>query len=164
MDFLRGRTEMSVQPLQPDDLRAAADIHAESFARGWTDGEIERLLARPGTFGLVVRPVGRKGLAGFILYTLAAGEAEILTVATAAAWRRHGAGAALVKAALLHMNAERAEAMFLEVEEENAPAVSLYRKLGFREVGHRKDYYGAMAASRTGGKSAGALVMRRDLA
>jgi [ribosomal protein S18]-alanine N-acetyltransferase len=164
MDFFRVRTEFAVQPLEPVDLRAAAAIHAEGFARGWTDGEIERLVARSGTHGLVARPVGKKGLGGFILYTLAAGEAEILTVATASQWRRHGVGEALVKAALLHMHGERAEAMFLEVEDENAPAVGLYRKLGFREVGRRKDYYGAAAASRTGAKSAAALVMRRDLA
>lgn len=158
MDMFRARHEFAVQPLSPADLRAAAAIHGEGFARGWTDGEIEQLLARDGTHALAARAIGRKDLAGFILYTLAAGEAEILTIATAAAWRRRGVGEALLKAALLHVSAERAEMMFLEVGDANTAAMALYRKLGFREVGRRRDYYGA--GSTTG---ATALVMRRDL-
>jgi [ribosomal protein S18]-alanine N-acetyltransferase len=158
MDYFIARTEFSIQPMQATDVRAAAAIHGEAFARGWTDGEIERLIDRAGTFGLVARAVGKKPVAGFILYVLAAGEAEILTVATATAWRRHGVGEALVKSALLHMNGERAEAMFLEVGDANQAALGLYRKLGFREVGRRRDYYGAASAV-----GATALVMRRDL-
>lgn len=34
-----------------------------------------------------------------------------------------------------------AKAMFLEVEASNAPALALYRKLDFVEVGERRDYY-----------------------
>jgi ribosomal-protein-alanine N-acetyltransferase len=168
MDYFRPKTELAVRPLEVDGLeagclRAAAAIHAGSFARGWTDGEIEKLLARTGTFGLAAHPVGRKGMAGFILYTIAADEAEILTIATAPDWRRHGAGEALVKAALLHVSGERAKAMFLEVGDGNDAALGLYRKLGFREVGRRRDYYGAAAASLSAPKAATALVMRRDL-
>lgn len=168
MDYFRSKTELTVRPLDVDGpeagrLRAAADIHAHGFARGWTDGEIEKLLARPGTFGLSAHPVGRKAMAGFILYTIAADEAEILTVATAPEWRRRGAGEALVKAALLHVSGERAKAMFLEVGDGNEAALGLYRKLGFREVGRRRDYYGAGAASLSAPKAATALVMQRDL-
>ena len=51
-----------------------------------------------------------------------------------------------------------AEAMLLEVSAENAAALSLYRKLGFVEVGRRKAYYTHDDGTRTT-----ALVMRRDL-
>jgi [ribosomal protein S18]-alanine N-acetyltransferase len=158
MDMFLRRTEFAVLPLQTADLHSAAAIHAEGFSPAWTDGDIERLLARDATFGLGARPVGKKGLGGFILYTLAAGEAEILTIATAQSWRRRGIGEMLIKAALSHLNAERAEAMFLEVGEANHAALALYRKLGFAQVGTRRDYYGKGAAV-----GASALVMRRDL-
>ena len=48
--------------------------------------------------------------------------------------------------------------MFLEVDEGNAAAQGLYRKLGFRVVAERKGYY----ALGNGQKST-ALVMRLDL-
>jgi [ribosomal protein S18]-alanine N-acetyltransferase len=157
--------EFAVLPLQPSELRDAATIHATGFTRGWTDGEIAQLLAREGTFGKAARPIGKKGVAGFILYTLVAGEGEILTVATAPQWRRYGIGELLVKAALSHLSAERAEAMFLEVGENNQAALALYRKHGFAEVGKRQNYYAAAAGANSEGTQTGAtaLVMRRDL-
>ncbi|WP_407818470.1 GNAT family N-acetyltransferase, partial [Staphylococcus aureus] len=51
-----------------------------------------------------------------------------------------------------------AETMFLEVDNNNASALGLYRKLGFKTVAERKAYYTA----KDGTKST-ALVMRRDL-
>jgi ribosomal-protein-alanine N-acetyltransferase len=169
MDFFLPKTEPAILPLQAEGLEAArlreaADIHAAGFARGWTDGEIEKLLSRPGTYGLAAQAGAKRELAGFILYTLAADEAEILTIATAPHWRKQGVGEALVKAALLHVSGERAKAMFLEVGDGNAAALRLYRKLGFREVGRRRDYYGGASASLSAPSSATALVMRRDLA
>jgi ribosomal-protein-alanine N-acetyltransferase len=52
-----------------------------------------------------------------------------------------------------------ARAIFLEVDPDNAPAVALYRRFGFRDVGRREGYY-----RRSEGQSAAAIVMRRDLA
>jgi len=46
------------------------------------------------------------------------------------------------------------DAVFLEVDENNAPARRLYRKAGFTEVGGRKAYYQ---------EGASAVVLRRDL-
>ena len=160
--------EFAVLNIQKSEFHDVADIHAAGFARGWSDGEIEQLLARNGTYGKVARPVGKKGVAGFILYTLVAGEGEILTVATAPNWRRYGIGEMLLKAALSHLNAERAEAMFLEVGDSNTAALALYRKHGFLEVGKRQNYYAVAKGPNTGPQTgpntgATALVMRRDL-
>ena len=152
--------EFAILPMQHSELRDVAAIHAAGFARGWSDGEIAQLLARDGTFGKVSRPIGKKGVSGFIIYSLVAGEGEILTVATAPNWRRYGIGEMLVKAALSHLSAERAEAMFLEVGDSNIAALALYRKYGFTEVGRRNNYYGVAQGLKTG---ATALVMRRDL-
>jgi ribosomal-protein-alanine N-acetyltransferase len=61
-------------------------------------------------------------------------------------------------AVLRELHAQRAEKLFLEVDETNQPAIALYRRFGFREVGQRPRYYQS-----AGGRKSGALVMRRDL-
>lgn len=159
--FLQSRTrDYAILPLARKDSPALSQLHREDFVRPWTDGEFASLLAQDTVFGYAVFETGKgkAGPVGFVLARLAAGEAEILTVAVARAHRRQGLGRQLMDAVLRRLHALRAEALFLEVDETNMPAIALYRRLGFREVGKRPAYY-----QKAGGPSTGALVMRRDL-
>lgn len=151
--------DYSILPLEPGDLPAVATLHGEDFARPWTDGEFAALLSQDTVFGYTVLETGnaRAGPAGFVLARLAAGEGEILTIAVARSHRRQGLGWKLVDAVLRELHGQRAEALFLEVDETNVPAIALYRRFGFREVGKRPAYYETAK-----GRSA-ALVMRRDM-
>ena len=89
-------------------------------------------------------------------------EAEILTVAVSKDVQRGGIGFALIDEALRRLHAMRIAALFLEVEEGNQPALGLYRKMGFKKVGQRDNYYGKTEAV-AGETPKAALVMRRDL-
>jgi [ribosomal protein S18]-alanine N-acetyltransferase len=146
-------------PLQSSHSAAAATLHVEGFHRPWSDGEFRSLLAQENVFGFVALVEGRPKAppAGFILARLAAGEAEILTVAVAKSVRRHGIGQRLVDETLRRLHAERAETLFLEVDGSNVAAVKLYTRFGFKKVGERPAYYEGPE-----GKTA-ALVMRLDL-
>lgn len=158
--FLKPKTrDFALEPLGADDGPAISAIHHEDFVRPWTDGEFVSLLGQDAVFGYAVRETGRGGTApvAFVLARLAAGEGEILTVAVARSHRRQGLGWRLMDAVLRELHAQRAEALFLEVDETNAAAIALYRRFGFFEVGKRPAYY-QTAQGRTG-----ALVMRRDL-
>lgn len=149
-----------LEPLRQGDGEAVAAIHLQDFARPWSGEEFAALLAEDTVFGFAAREVGHGGAppAGFVLARLAAGEAEILTVAVARAARRQGLGWRLMDAVLRELHGRRAEALFLEVDETNEAALALYRRLGFHEVGKRPAYYRSADGQRTG-----ALVMRRDL-
>jgi ribosomal-protein-alanine N-acetyltransferase len=151
--------DYALEPLTAADSPAIAAIHREDFPRPWTDGEFSSLLGQETVFGFAARETGRGGSppVGFVLARLAAGEAEILTVAVARAHRRQGLGWRLMDAVLRELHGQRAEALFLEVDETNTAAIALYRRLGFFEVGKRPRYYES-----ANGRS-GALVMRRDL-
>ncbi|MDP3898946.1 MAG: GNAT family N-acetyltransferase [Mesorhizobium sp.] len=142
------------------DAPAVSKLHREEFARPWTDGEFVALLDQDSVFGFAAREIGnpKSGLAGFVLARLVAGEGEILTLAVARAHRRAGLGRDLMDAVLRELHAERAAELFLEVDETNAAALALYRRLGFSEVGKRPAYYAHGDSPKTG-----ALVMRRDL-
>lgn len=146
-------------PLQAVHSAAAAALHLESFHRPWSDGEFRSLLSQENVFGFVALVEGRPKAppAGFILARLAAGEAEILTVAVAKSVRRHGIGQRLVDETLRRLHAKRAESLFLEVDGGNIAAIKLYKRFGFKKVGERPAYYEGPE-----GRTA-ALVMRLDL-
>ena len=99
-------------------------------------------------------------LVGFILSRIAAGEAEILSVAVAASWRGKGLARRLLDLHMRRLAGLGARSMFLEVgRRQRGRALRLYRRAGFGEVGRREGYY-----RDADGKRATALVLRRDLA
>ena len=144
-----------------DDADLLAEVHASGFSATWSGGEIAALLREDTVFGVVARrasPFGSRRPVGFVLLRSAADEAEILTIAVTRAQRRRGLGRQMLEYALRRLYHDRIAALFLEVDAENAAALALYHRLGFREVGKRTGYYV------TGeGERRTALVMRRDL-
>lgn len=140
----------------PRDARVFARLHGLSFRRGWSEDELERLLIDRQV--IAHRAMSDKELAGFILSRMAAGEAEILSVAVATRWRGRGVARSLLDLHLRRLAGLAVGAVFLEVEEANKPALRLYDRAGFREVGRRPGYYPGEA-----GGSRAALVLRRDL-
>jgi [ribosomal protein S18]-alanine N-acetyltransferase len=150
------RSEPVVSDAGPRDSSAIAAVHAVSFQRGWSEEEFERLLTDRSV--IAHRTTNGRTLTGFILSRMAAGEAEILSVAVAPARRGKGLARALLNHHLRRLAGLGVHAIFLEVGKDNAPALSLYRHSGFKEVGQRPGYYqhdkkGPVAA----------LVLRRDL-
>jgi ribosomal-protein-alanine N-acetyltransferase len=134
------------------DAGAIADLHAASFQRGWGEDEVYRLLVDSNVVAHRILQ-GRK-LIGFALSRLAAGEAEILSIAIAPQRRGRGLSRSLLDLHLRRLAGLGARAVFLEVGESNMAARALYRRVGFHQVGRREGYY-------QGGTSA--LVLRRDL-
>lgn len=153
------KRDYALELLTIGDSAAIAPLHHEDFVRPWSAEEFSSLLEQDTVFGFAVREVGQGAAApaGFVLARLAAGEAEILTIAVSRSHRRHGLGWRLMDAVLRELHGQRAEALFLEVDETNAPAIGLYRKFGFHEVGKRPNYYQSAQGA------TGALVMRLDL-
>jgi len=158
--FWHANRDFALETLRTDDSAALAALHREDFSRPWSEDEFAALISDPTVFGFSARQSGRghEPPVGFVLARRAAGEAEILTIAVARSHRRAGIGWRLMDAVLRELHANRAEALFLEVDETNAPALALYRRLGFVEVGRRPGYYKQEERPATG-----ALVMRRDL-
>jgi [ribosomal protein S18]-alanine N-acetyltransferase len=85
---------------------------------------------------------------------MAGDEAEILTFGVVPEARRRGHGGSLLREAIGAARAKGAGAMFLEVAAGNAPALALYAREGFAEVGRRRRYYS---------DGADALVLKREV-
>jgi ribosomal-protein-alanine N-acetyltransferase len=138
------------------DAAAIATLHSLSFARGWGEQEVEGLLIDRHV--IAHRAMTGAAMAGFILSRLVEDEAEILSVAVANARRGRGLARMLLNFHLRRLAGMGARAVFLEVDEHNAPAIRLYGRAGFHEISRRPNYY-----QDAGSKGAAALVLRRDL-
>jgi [ribosomal protein S18]-alanine N-acetyltransferase len=153
---LLGRAAPTLATAVARDAAAFAPLHAASFNRGWSEHEFEQLLADRSVIADRIAVANRS--IGFILSRIAAGEAEILSVAVARSWRGRGHARGLLDRHLRRLAGAGVRTVFLEVDEDNVAARRLYARAGFREAGRRKDYY-----PRQSGQAAAALVLRRDL-
>ena len=151
----------SLVTVERSEAETLAEIHAAAFGHAWSGEEFAALLADRGVFAVGIRresAVSGRRLAGFVLVRVVADEAEILTIAVRPSVRGRGYGRMLMDEALRRLHRAGASHCFLEVDRDNAPAVSLYRSLGFAVAGERRNYYRSGTAD--GGT---ALVMRVQL-
>jgi len=138
--------------MTPDALAA---LHARCFTAPppWSAPSFAALLDEPNVF-LIHDPQGR----GFLLGRVVAGEAELLTLATAPEARRTGLARGLMERFDAVARARGAETAFLEVAETNIPARALYAACGWVENGRRPGYY--VGAS---GAPVAALILCKSL-
>lgn len=144
-----GGGEIHLQTAGPLDAEILAALQAACFPEEpWEPASIASLCAPPEGFALMAlrgdEPVG------FVLARAAAGEGEILAIGVLPTERRSGVGRRLVEATLAQARQLGADALFLEVAEDNEAARTLYMANDFFSVGRRPGYYkrssGAVAA------------------
>ena len=111
-----------------------AQMHGMCFERGWDERAFSSLLCLPTTQGLLNHE-------GFVLCSVCRDEAEILTLGVLPEARRKKVGTHLLEALFPFLKEMGVGALFLDVDAQNTPAVSLYKKVGFEQVGMRKEYY-----------------------
>lgn len=161
--FGRDKGAIVIEKFGNEDLSAVSEIHSASFAKGWSDGEISRLIANENYLSLVARRMGKTGERplGFLLIRSVIDEAEIITIAVDPSARGRGVARQLMDEGIRRLQADRVKSVFLEVDEHNDSAVGLYRKIGFFQVSDRKGYY---TNSKDDQKvTSSALVMKREL-
>jgi ribosomal-protein-alanine N-acetyltransferase len=146
---------MKLRAADREDAVALAAVHALAFDSPWPPEAFAGLLDSPGVFALAAID---DAVVALILVRAIAGEAEVLTLATAPSHQRRGAARALLAAGLDLAATLGAETAFLEVAADNAAAIALYRSAGFEPVGRRAAYY-----ARRDGPAVDALVLRRTL-
>ena len=144
----------SVRPMDEADLPCVHRIELASHAHPWTPGNFADSLA--AGYSMWVREAAGE-IIGYYVLMAGAGEAHLLNLTIAPAWRRHGLGRELLEHSVDRARTHHAETLFLEVRVSNAVAIALYRSSGFIDLAVRRGYYPA----RDGREDA--LIMRRSL-
>jgi [ribosomal protein S18]-alanine N-acetyltransferase len=145
-----GGDEIQIRPMTQKDLEAVVRIERLSYSVPWSNATFRGLLFRADT-DLLCAEIGGT-LVGYAVCWFVLDQGELGNVAVDPVFRRRGIAARLVEATLERARKRRAKEVFLEVRRSNDVAQRLYKRLGFREVGVRRNYYSLPAED--------ALVMR----
>lgn len=136
------------------DVEAVLNIEFAAFSHPWTRGIFLDCIKSGYECWLMF--LGDQQVGHGVL-SAAGDECHLLNLTVKPQSQSNGLGGKLL-AHLMRQGGERgAETAFLEVRESNHPAVRLYERFGFNEIGRRRDYYPAV-----GGRE-DALVMAYTL-
>lgn len=128
----------------PLHLEGAATIEKLCFREPWSVSSLE-LLTRDGIgVGYLCTEKDESGKEIVTAYggmLITVDEGQITNIATHPDHRNKGLGLAVMRALLRHAKDEKLASVSLEVRVSNAPALAVYRKAGFVEVGRRKNFY-----------------------
>lgn len=128
-----------IVPMDRSHLEQIAELEKACFSTPWTYAMLEEELYNPHA-SFIVADDGEGGVLGYAGLHVVLDEGYIDNVAVEQAARRHGVGSALLDVFCRFGEANLAF-LTLEVRASNRPAIALYEKHGFRQVGLRKDYY-----------------------
>jgi [ribosomal protein S18]-alanine N-acetyltransferase len=112
-------------------------IGEAAFPTKWSRQDFAYFLAHTSALCLGTQTEDGKILA-YLIGLLVQGELDIISIATELENRRQGLAEALLRRAQWDPKVTQ---ITLEVDTANAPAIELYRKLGFQTTGTRKGYY-----------------------
>lgn len=138
-----GEGRVRVRWMRPGDLPRVTAIEAEAFPVPWNESTFRRLLAGDRVRAWTALAPGTREVAGYAVMWFRERGAQLGNLAVAAGHRRRGIGRRLVRRSVEAARDSEAKHLILEVRESNDAALSLYRSLGFRLLGRRRDYYRA---------------------
>jgi ribosomal-protein-alanine N-acetyltransferase len=136
-----GMPELDIRSMQDADIAQVLRIERASYAFPWTEGIFRDCLrvnyaCRVAEIGVVT--------VGYGILSVAAGEAHLLNLCVADAYRCRGIGRRLLAHLLLAAGNGGAREAFLEARPSNISAIRLYQSLGFTQIGMRRGYYQAV--------------------
>ena len=78
---------------------------------------------------------------GYVGSQTVLGETDMMNIAVHPEYRKQGIATLLINDLVDKLKEQGSHSLMLEVRASNEPAISVYRKLDFMEVGRRKNYY-----------------------
>ena len=130
---------MLIRKMEARDVSWMARIEQENFSMPWSEKAFMDSLSQEEALFLVAEEEDR--VLGYIGIYLSFEEGEITNVSVDSSSRNKGVGSELVEQLKKEAQARGTEKIFLEVRVSNEPAIRLYEKQGFEQVGCRKNFY-----------------------
>ena len=127
-----------IRPMQQADLDEVIAIEETVYPFPWTRGIFHDCLLVGYSCWVYQQ---QQDVVGYIVMSIAAGEAHILTLAVHPEFQGQGIAKHIIDHALENSREKGAGTIYLEVRPSNSRAIDVYQKAGFNEIGVRKGYY-----------------------
>lgn len=130
---------LKITKMELSDLNSISNILTSDFDNFWNYNILkDELLSKNSSY--IIAKLDNQ-IVGFAGIKILLEEADIMNIVVKKDFRNQGIGNLLLEkliqlAISLHLNS-----ITLEVNEENYPAIHLYEKFGFKQIGTRKSYY-----------------------
>ena len=128
-----------IVPMENHHVMQVAALEKQCFSEPWSENSVASELNNPLSLWLVAVDDG--DLAGYVGSQTVMDETDMMNIAVDVRYRRQGVAQALVEALAEQLKKAGSRCLTLEVRISNQPAIALYEKLGFAQVGKRPNYY-----------------------
>jgi ribosomal-protein-alanine N-acetyltransferase len=128
------KLEIKIREGREEDIEKVVLIEFSSFESPWSRNLLIRSIKKKELF---VAEINGE-VVGYIVFSKILDEVHLENIAVDERWRRKGIGSKLLE---FLIQRSKESSIFLEVRPSNIPAINLYKKYGFREIGIRKNYY-----------------------
>ncbi len=146
--------QLSLASLEEQDLAALVELENSLNHSPWSK---ENFLSSFKSGHLCVGIFSEKKLLAYCVCSVIQDEAELLILGVHPGYQKNGLASCLLSATLEGLDVQRC---FLEVRESNENAVALYEKLGFNNIGRRRDYYPASSQKKS--KREDAIIFAKE--
>ena len=130
---------MEIRLMTADHVSQVAQLEKLCFRDPWSENSVASELNNPLSLWLVA--VEGEKVVGYVGSQSVMGESDMMNVAVHPDFRRQGIGERLILELIDQLENRGNHSLTLEVRASNVSAIALYRKLGFEQVGLRKNYY-----------------------
>lgn len=126
---------MNIEKFEEKHLDGVEKIEKTCFAHPWSREDLQNQIGLDTSHFLVATVDGN--VAGYMGLQIFGGEGYVTNVAVLPEYRKQGIAESLIREQMKN----KMSFITLEVRESNLPAISLYTKCGFKNVGIRPNFY-----------------------
>ena len=132
--------DYKVSLMSNEDLENIKDFLLTDFDDFWNYNILKQDISNPNSYYIVAKN-SDEIIVGFAGVQFILDEADIMNIVTRKNYRGNGIGSLLLDNLIIASKTNNMCCITLEVNENNLPALSLYKKFGFKTMGIRKKYY-----------------------
>ena len=130
---------MMIEPMNASHVPQIAQLEKRCFSDPWSEKSIASELENPLSVWLVAVDGGQ--LIGYVGSQTVLDGSDMMNIAVAPDFRRMGIAQAMVSNLIGRLKERNSRCLILEVRVSNLPAIALYEKMGFIQVGRRRNCY-----------------------